>query len=169
MITIGTKWELYKTRSFGIKTQGDDFCYAVNFAIIAKIQGIEKIQIFAMHSNFRYDSEKLCIAKFSQGLQNFRYGCEIFAILAKFSQCIAKILLASCCILHPVQPSTHQFLLTFLQLGSMKSLRILTFSTNSKRMMAEVRKTSKTTKNKLETKSMVLSGPAHVNWLNSHD
>ena len=70
MITIGTKWELYKTRSFGIKTQGNDFCYAVNFAIIAKIslryrnfaivatiQGIEKNQIFAMHSNFRYDSE----------------------------------------------------------------------------------------------------------------
>ena len=51
------KWELYKTRSFGIKTQGNDFLYAVNFAIIAKIQGIAKIQIFAMHSNFRYDSE----------------------------------------------------------------------------------------------------------------
>ena len=29
----------------------------VNFAIIAKIQGIAKIQIFSMHSNFRYDSE----------------------------------------------------------------------------------------------------------------
>ena len=57
MITIGTKWELYKTRSFGTKTQGEDFRYVVNFAIIAKIQGIEKIQIFAMHSNFRYDSE----------------------------------------------------------------------------------------------------------------
>ena len=48
-----------KTRSFGIKTQGNDFRYAVNFAIIAKIQGIAKIQIFAMHSNFRYDSEFL--------------------------------------------------------------------------------------------------------------
>ena len=63
MITIGTKWELYKTRSFGTKTQGEDFSYAVNFAMIAKfryiakIQDIEKIQIFAMHSNFRYDSE----------------------------------------------------------------------------------------------------------------
>ena len=31
----------------------------VNFAIIVKIQGIVKIQIFAMHSNFRYDSEIL--------------------------------------------------------------------------------------------------------------
>ena len=57
MITIGTKWELYKTRSFGIKTQGEEFRYVVNFAIIAKIQGIAKIQIFAMRSNFRYDSE----------------------------------------------------------------------------------------------------------------
>ena len=55
MITIGTKWELYQTRSFGTKTQGKDFRYAVNLAIIAKIQGIEKIQIFAMHINFRYD------------------------------------------------------------------------------------------------------------------
>ena len=57
IIIIGTKWELYKTRSFGTKTQGEDFRYAVNFAIIAKIQGIAKIQIFAMHSNFHYDSE----------------------------------------------------------------------------------------------------------------
>ena len=65
MITIGTKWELHKTWSFGTKTQGDNFCYVVNFAIIAKIQGIVKIQIFAMHSNFRYDSEKMCIAKIS--------------------------------------------------------------------------------------------------------
>ena len=29
----------------------------VNFAIITKIIGIVKILIFAMHSNFRYDSE----------------------------------------------------------------------------------------------------------------
>ena len=36
---------------------GYKFRYIVNFAIIAKIQGIAKIQIFAMHSNFRYDSE----------------------------------------------------------------------------------------------------------------
>ena len=33
--------------------------HSENFAIIAKIQGIAKIQIFAMHSNFRYDSEIL--------------------------------------------------------------------------------------------------------------
>ena len=72
MIKIGTKWELYKTRSFGTKTQGKEFCYAVNFAIIAKIQGIVKIQIFVMHGNFRYHSEKMCIEKISQGFRNFR-------------------------------------------------------------------------------------------------
>ena len=31
--------------------------HSENFAIIAKIQGIAKIQIFPMHSNFHYDSE----------------------------------------------------------------------------------------------------------------
>ena len=36
-------------------------------------------------------------------------------------------------------------------------------------MMAEVPKTCKTTKNNLETKSVVLIGPAHVNRLNSYD
>ena len=46
-------------RSFGTKTQGEDFRYAVNFAIIEKIQGIAKIQIFVMNSNFRYDREFL--------------------------------------------------------------------------------------------------------------
>ena len=82
MITIGTKWELYKTRSSGTKTQGEEFRYAVNFAIIAKIQGIAKIQIFSMHNNFRYDSEKNVhsenfagIVKFSLWLRNFRNPC----------------------------------------------------------------------------------------------
>ena len=37
-----------------------EFCYhSENFAIIAKIQSIAKIQIFTMHINFRYDSEFL--------------------------------------------------------------------------------------------------------------
>ena len=31
--------------------------HSENFAMIAKIQGIAKIQIFTMHSNFRYHSE----------------------------------------------------------------------------------------------------------------
>ena len=48
-----------------------------------------------MKAKFRKLSEKMCIAKFSQGLRNFLYGCEIFAIIEKFSQCIEKIQLAS--------------------------------------------------------------------------
>ena len=50
-------------RSFGTKTQGNDFRYAVNFAIIAKIQGIAKFKFslctvtFATIAKFRYDSE----------------------------------------------------------------------------------------------------------------
>ena len=38
-------------------TRGQISLWIVNFAIIAKIQGIAKIQIFSMQSNFRYDSE----------------------------------------------------------------------------------------------------------------
>ena len=63
---------------------GEDFRYVVNFAIIAKISLCTVT--FAMIAKFLYLSEKLCIAKFSQGLRNFRYGCQIFAILAKFLQ-----------------------------------------------------------------------------------
>ena len=39
------------------KTGGQISLCIVNWAIIAKVQGIAKIQIFAMHNNFRYDSE----------------------------------------------------------------------------------------------------------------
>ena len=38
-------------------TGGQILLCIVNFAIIAKIQGIGKTQIFAMHNNFRYDRE----------------------------------------------------------------------------------------------------------------
>ena len=86
----------------------------VNFAVIAKIRGIAKNQNFAMHSNFRYDSEFslslrnfryhceifAIIAKFSLGLQNFRYHCEIFAILAKFSLCHSEIPEPLHCFMH---------------------------------------------------------------------
>ena len=129
-----------------------------------------------MIAKFRYHSEKMCIEKISQGLRNFRYGCEIFAILAKFSQCIAKILhtpaLSLHCLLHPVQLPSLQFFLTFPHPGLMKSLRILNIRHRYEtklEIMTEACKTCKITKNKLETKSVVLSGPAHVNWLNSHD
>ena len=44
-----------------------------------------------MIAKFRYHSEKLCIEKFSQGLRNFCYGCEIFAMHSE----------KSCTLLHP--------------------------------------------------------------------
>ena len=106
----------------------------VNFAIIAKFgydsencRHRENLN-FAMHSNFRYNSESLAIAKFSLGLRNFRYHCEIFAILAKFSLCHSKSHCSSCiasCINH-----LHFFIssLTFLHPSLMKSLRIHTNS-----------------------------------------
>ena len=132
----------------------------MNFAIIAKIQGIAKIQIFAMHSNFRYDSEKMCIAKISQGLRNFRYGCEIFAMHSENPACL---LLPPTLPLHPVQLLIHHFHLTFLHFGVMKSPRILAFSTNTKpSLLTEVPNAYKTTKNNLKTKSVALNRPAHA-------
>ena len=124
-----------------------------------------------MIANFRYDSEKFCIAKISQGLRNFRYGCEIFAILTKFSQCIAKIL-------HSL---LHLAFISSIPLD-ISSFRLDEITENSYEhgvnrhqheakleIMDEARKSCNITKNKLETKSVVLSGPAHVNWLNSYD
>ena len=147
--------------------------HSENFAMIAKFRyhsentRHSEIQIFAMHSNFRYDSEKKCIAKISFGLRNFRYGCEIFAMHSENHVCL---LLPPALPLHPVQLLIHHFHLTFLHFWVMKSPRILAFNTNTKpSLRTEVPNTCKTTKNNLETKSIALSGPAHVNWLNSYD
>ena len=71
--------------------------------------------------------------------------------------------------LHPVQSPSLQFLLTFLHPGLMKSPRFLNIQYQYEAMMTEVPKTCKTIKNNLETKSVALNGPAHVNWLNSYD
>ena len=64
MVTLREKKELNKTESFGSQKQGAGFSLCtVNFAMIAKfcyhskILVIAKIEIFSMHSNFRYDSE----------------------------------------------------------------------------------------------------------------
>ena len=132
-----------------------------------------EIQIFAMHGNFLYDRKKLCIAKISLGLRNFRYGCEIFAILAKFSQCIAIIWFASCCLLLSLCISFSSFPL------DISSFLVDEITVNSQQLAPtrhqtsnywlRLAKTCQITKNKLETESVVLSGPAHVNWLNSYD
>ena len=50
-----------------IKNRGVAIPLCSEFRYIAKISGIEKIQIFAMHSNFCY------IAKFRYHSENFRH------------------------------------------------------------------------------------------------
>ena len=142
-----------------------------------------------MIAKFRYHSEKLCItkfrrdceifamvAKFSQGLRNFRYGCEIFAILAKFSLCHSENPA-----LPTLPPASSSASISSVPLD-ISSTRLDAIAENSYElgikyhqykakleMMADVPKTCKTIKNNLETKSVVLNGPAHVYWLNSYD
>ena len=56
MVTLRAKEELNKMESFGSQKQGAEFLLCtVNFAMIAKIRSGSRI--FAMHSEFRYDSE----------------------------------------------------------------------------------------------------------------
>ena len=122
-----------------------------------------------MIANFRYHSEKLCIAK-------FRRDGEIFAMVAKLSQCIAKNPAHSC-----IPPIFSSASISSIPLD-ISSTRLDEIAENSYEhginrhqleakleMMAEAHKTCKITKNKLETKSVVLNGPAHVSWLNSYD
>ena len=66
MVTLRAKEELNKTKSFGSQKQRAGFLLCtVNFSMIAKFRYhsensvIAKIEIFAMHSNFRYDGEFL--------------------------------------------------------------------------------------------------------------
>ena len=125
-----------------------------------------------MIANFCYHSENIAITK-------FRYDCEIFAMVAKFSQSlrnfhnvITKILHSPASVPASIQPPFLQFHLTFLHPGLMKSprTRINQHRYEAKlEMKAEVPKTCKTIKNNLETKSVALNGPAHANWLNSYD
>ena len=104
----------------------------VNFAIIAKFCydsencRHSKNLNFAMHSNFRYDSENLAIAKFSLGLRNFRYHCEIFAILAKISLCHSEIPDPPALLPAPINLHFFTSSLTLLHPGFMKSPRIHT-------------------------------------------
>ena len=54
----GDKMGITQNEVVWIKSRGGKISLCiVNFAIISKIQGIAKIQVFAMHINFLYDSE----------------------------------------------------------------------------------------------------------------
>ena len=105
----------------------------------------------------------------SQGLRNFRNPCKIFAMHSE----------KSCTLLHP--PTFSSASISSIPLD-ISSTRIDEIAENSYEhginrhqleakleMMVEAHKTCKITKNKLKTKSVVLIGPAHVNWLNSYD
>ena len=108
-------------------------------------------------------------SEISQGLRNFRYGCEIFAMHRENPA-------------FPVLPPASSSVSISSILLDISSSRLDEIIENSYEhgvnrhqkeaklgMMAEVPKTCKTTKNNLETKSVVLNGPVHVNWLNSYD
>ena len=128
-----------------------------------------------MIAKFRYHSEKLCIAK-------FRRDCEIFSMVAKFSQSLRNFHNAIAKILHScIPPAFSSASISSIPLD-ISSSRIYEIAENSYEhginrhqyegkleMMAEAHKTCKTTKNNLETISVVLNGPAHVNRLNSYD
>ena len=125
----------------------------MNFAIIAKIRydneirkniGIAKIQIFAMHSNFRYDSENFAIiAKFLLSLRKFRYAIAKLMCLHAAS-CISSSLI----VLHPRLDEINE-----------KSYELDINQQNydvKLEMLVEAHKTFKTTKNNLKTKLVVL-------------
>ena len=103
------------------------------------------------------------IAKFSQSLRNFLFA-------------IAKFLPPA---LPPALPSAPDFLYLVPFQLDISSSRLDEIVKNSYELrlkhrnydakidlMAEVLETCKTTKNNLKTKSVVLIGPTHVNWLN---
>ena len=135
-----------------------------------------------MIAKFRYHSEKLCIAK-------FRRDCEIFVTVAKFSQSLRNFcnpcqIFAmhsekSCTLLHPPAFSSTSISSIPIDISSTRLDEIAEKSYEhginrhqlevKLEMMVEAHKTYKITKNKLETKSVVLNGPTRVNWLNSYD
>ena len=115
----------------------------VIFAIIAKFLNVVKIK----H-----------IAKISLSLRKFRYACKIVILLcllpASFSLHYASSTLLF------LQPRLDEIDENSYKLG------INQHNFDAKLdMMVKVYETCKTTKNNLETKSVVLKGPTHVNRL----
>ena len=102
------------------------------------------------------------VAKFLQSLRNFRY-----AIGKILNSCIASCINSVSISSVPLDISSSR--LDEITENSYK-IGINKHQYKAKLdMMAEVPKTYKTTKNNLETKSVVLNGPAHVNRLSSYD
>ena len=102
------------------------------------------------------------VEKFSQSLRNFRYAIAKI-LLSCIASCINSVSISS------VPLNISSSLLDEIAENSYE-LGINQHQYEAKlEMMAEVPKTCKTTKNNLETKSVVLNGLAHVNRLNSYD
>ena len=112
--------------------------------------------IFAMIAKFRYHSENLAIAKISLSLRKFRYACEIANLLLHPPACIYAS--SNFLFLHPRLDEIDE---------NSYGLGINQHNFDAKLdMMVKVYETCKTTKNNLETKSVILIRPAHVNRLN---
>ena len=189
MITLREKEELIKTESFGsLKHDAENFAMHSNFRYTAKISLYSEISLyrknslysenFSMIAKFPYHSEfSLCsensanrenfamIVSISLLLRNFCYHCEIFAMPAKLS--FFYCLLHASSSLHYVSSIMlflHPRLVEIYE--NSYELGINQHNFNAKLdMMVKVYETCKTTKNNLETKSVVLIGPTHVNRL----
>ena len=112
----------------------------------------------------------------------FRRDCEIFAMVVKFSQSLQNFRNAIAKILHSsIPPAFSSASISSIPLD-ISSSWLDEIAENSYEhginrhqyeakleMMAEAPKTCKTTKNNLETISVLLNGPTHINWLSSYD
>ena len=98
-------------------------------------------------------------AKFSLSLRKFHYACEISNLLLLLSASSSLHYASSSLLfLHPMLDEIDE---------NSYELDINQHNFDAKLdMMVKVYETCKTTKNNLETKSIVLIGPAHVNRLN---
>ena len=137
MITLREKEELIKTESFGsLKHDADNFAMYSNFRYIAKIR---------YHSEFSLCSENSAYSK------NFAMPAKL-----PFFYCLLPAS-SSLLFLHPRLDEINE---------NSYELGINQHNFNAKLyIMVKVYETCKTTKNNLETKSVVLIGPTHVNRL----
>ena len=96
------------------------------------------------------------IAKILPSLRKFCHHCENFAIIAKISLCHSEIAVPPCCFLHLFQLDSSSPRLEEIDEKSYE-LGINQQNYDVKlEMLVEVHKTYKTTKNNLETKSVIL-------------
>ena len=118
-----------------------------------------------MVAKFQHSENFAMITKISLSFRNFRYHCKIFTMIVKlpFSSCLlpgsSSLHYASSSLLF-LHPRLDEIANKPYELG------INQHNFDAKLdMMVKVYETCKTTKNNLETKSVVQKGPIHVNRL----